>query len=71
MDGGTGQERISFIKDNSQLLLALGSVYIFICSISYLLGYWGSFNVNVFEFISLYDIIKLSFYNLMYIIIIL
>lgn len=40
--------------------------YSIIISTSYLLGYWGSFDINIFEYIEISDILKMSIYSLMH-----
>ncbi|PXW89108.1 hypothetical protein C8R34_10588 [Nitrosomonas sp. Nm84] len=38
--------------------------YSIIISTFYLLGYWGSFDINIFEYIEISDILKMSIYHL-------
>lgn len=44
--------------------LALVIPYAFTVSTLYLFGYWGQFNINIFEYISLSDVIKITAYQL-------
>jgi len=45
------------------IFLAPYSIFV---SILYLLGYWGEFDINIFEYIGLGDIIKTAIYQLAY-----
>lgn len=46
-------------------LLAFGAAYMMVVGACYLAGYWGSFQINVFEFISFSDVVKLAVFPLM------
>jgi hypothetical protein len=55
----------SSIKLNSKEILAFGAPFMVIVGTCYLDGYWGSFEINPLEYISLADVIKLAIYPLM------
>lgn len=46
-------------------LFAFGAPYLVVVGACYLFGYWGAFQINVLEYISLTDIAKLAVYPLM------
>lgn len=46
-------------------ILAVVATYFVGVSACYLFGYWGAFNVNIFEYVGLSDIAKLSIYPLL------
>lgn len=46
-------------------LLAFAAAYMMLVGACYLAGYWGSFQINVFEFISFSDVVKLAVFPLM------
>lgn len=46
--------------------LILATPYFFIISIMYLTGYWSVFQINIFQYIGLQDVITLTLYHLMY-----
>lgn len=46
-------------------IITFGTPYLIGVSAAYLFGYWGSFHVNVLEFIGLTDIAKLAVYPLL------
>ncbi len=56
-------------KQSSRLgakeFLAFGAPYMVAVGACYLIGYWGAFQINVFEYISFSDVVKLAIYPLM------
>ncbi|WP_444912433.1 hypothetical protein [Microbulbifer sp. PAAF003] len=46
--------------------LSLIAPYAVIVSVLYLLGYWSVFRINIFEYVNLTDILKVSIYQLAY-----
>jgi len=46
-------------------LFAFGAAYMMAVGACYLVGYWGSFQINVFEYISFADVVKLAIFPLM------
>ena len=50
----------------SNKYIALVAPYSITVSTLYLFGYWGSFGVNIFEYVGLAEIAKIALYQLMY-----
>ncbi|OGP75448.1 MAG: hypothetical protein A2Y80_00200 [Deltaproteobacteria bacterium RBG_13_58_19] len=46
--------------------LAFGTPYVFAVSVLYLYGFWSNFNLNIFEFISINDVIRLSIFSILF-----
>jgi len=50
-------------KEKVSQMIYLGTLYFISVGILYLWGYWGSFDINTLEFLTLSDIIKIAIYS--------
>jgi hypothetical protein len=57
-------EKLS-IRLGAKEFIAFGAPYMVAVGACYLIGYWGAFQINVFEYISFSDVVKLAIYPLM------
>ena len=52
------------MANNYSKAVYLATPYAFVISLAYLFGYWSTFDINILEYISFADVIKLSLYPL-------
>ena len=52
------------MENNYSKVVYLGTPYAFAISLAYLFGYWSTFDINILEYISFSEVIKLSLYPL-------
>ena len=57
-------EKLS-IRLGAKEFLAFGAPYMVAVGVCYLIGYWGAFQINVFEYISFSDVVKLAIHPLL------
>lgn len=53
------------MANNQPKLLYFATPYAFSVSLAYLYGYWSTFDINIFEYISFADVIKLSLFPIL------